>query len=232
MIKLKEIDTFRYLLKYVGKYRVKAHLTLEEDFVYDIFGKLDDSYDDLYIPCYSNCEVRHTYDYDENGVKFYIYCKRPKGKIIVEELKKQYKDVWFEVDDISPWDYLIYFYEKDLDKIFTIIKPYEGGAKISPYSPKNLPKKVSHNVSDKQLERYRNIISTLNIDDNMKIAQFIKKCTSDFCDVIHEIKGKDYDILKERKALRMTLKEFIIYIGLYDKFLDFLEERIANESQG
>lgn len=228
---MKEIDTFRYLMKYVGKYRVKAHLTLEDDFIYDVYDKLDDSYDELYIPCYG-CEIRHTYEYDKNGVKFYIYSGREKGKKIVNALKEEYGDsLWLEVDDLSSWDFMVYFYEKDLEKIFTVVKPHCSGAKISPYSPKNLPRKVKNDIDEKQNARYKKLLERLDMNQ-MEIAHFIRSCVTDFNDVILKKKGKDYDILKERKALRLKPKEFIIYIGMYNEFLDLLEERVNQyESQ-
>jgi len=43
---------FRYLLKYVGTYRVKSYYDLDTlDFPRDAYGNINPTFDDLYIKC-------------------------------------------------------------------------------------------------------------------------------------------------------------------------------------
>ena len=52
---------YRYLLKYVGTYRVKADYDYAtEDFPRTADGGIDASFDDLYIPCVKGI-IKHTY---------------------------------------------------------------------------------------------------------------------------------------------------------------------------
>ena len=51
---------YRYLLKYVGMYRVKAELDdAKKDFPREDTGEVDKSFEDLYIPCAKGI-IKHT----------------------------------------------------------------------------------------------------------------------------------------------------------------------------
>ena len=52
---------YRYLLKYVGTYRVLAEYDVElKDFPRDETGTIDPSFEDLYIPCRRGV-IKHSY---------------------------------------------------------------------------------------------------------------------------------------------------------------------------
>ena len=73
-----ENTMFRYLLKYVGKYEVKTHYDIGAD------GFVDESADDLYIPCSKGKgEIRHTY---KDGILVYYGPKKSVAKSILSSI--------------------------------------------------------------------------------------------------------------------------------------------------
>lgn len=124
-----ELYMYRYLERYHGKYRVLSdydYYTL--DWPRDENGKIDDSFEDLYIPCKKGI-IRHTYeDYDLLVLCFYDK-NESVSKAIYDEIKKKYPDanVRYEKDGR---DQFIYFYDKDFDNIAKVIKPRVSGKTI------------------------------------------------------------------------------------------------------
>lgn len=51
------VDRFRYLLRFIGTYQVKAHKDLDT-------GQIPNNktFEDIYIPCDIGGEIRYTYD--------------------------------------------------------------------------------------------------------------------------------------------------------------------------
>ena len=67
---------YRYIEKYTGKYRILPYYDIElEDFPRDLNGSIDESFDDLYIPCKKGI-ITHTYD-DFDKLAICFYDKRP-----------------------------------------------------------------------------------------------------------------------------------------------------------
>lgn len=131
------IDRFRYLEKFTGKYRVKPFLDLQtNDFPRDEHGKIDATYEDLYIPCRSKTYIVHTHD-DEYELALWIL----NATGVANNMEKAIKEVCNNyVRETIGVDNIIYFHESDLNKIATIAKANTKGAKIKWNSKRNIKK--------------------------------------------------------------------------------------------
>ena len=206
---------YRYLEKYVGTYRVLGHLdSYTHDFPRNEYGEIDDSYEDLYIPCSrGKCEIKHTYDKDKLVACFYN--KSSTAKNVYKEIKDKYKNIDIEFEDIGE-DGLIYFLADDIKKIATIVKPKKSGASIKWSSVKNLPKK-EYKIPDKDLKQYNEIVKCL---DRTQKLQFGKK-------IITSVMNKN-NLKEKQKISRLSSKEFIHSIGLWDEYIKEAEKEIKN----
>lgn len=213
---------FRYLEKYVGKYRVLAPYDLDtKRFPVNDTGGVDDSFDDLYIPCRKGV-IKHTYEQDRLAVWF--YSKSTQGKNVYKALTKKYPKLDLKYEDYEE-DCAIYFNSEDINKVSTIVKPRTSGASVKPYSSKNLPK-PDYNIPGKDLARLYSITKDM---DRVTKMHFIKACNKEFNNTINKIKGKKYDAEKERKESNMKPKEFIHSIGLWDDYIEFVSEQYNKE---
>lgn len=206
---------YRYLEKYTGTYRVLGYLDLAtHDFPRDENGNIDDSYEDLYIPCSrGGCVIKHTYDEDKLVAVFLN--KISTSRNVFKEIKEKYKNINVEFEEVGE-DGLIYFYDEDIKKIATIIKPKKSGASIKWNSPKNLPK-VDYKIPDEDLKKYNDIVK--NLDRTQKM-QFGKKVISTVLN--------DNKIKEKQKASRLSAKEYIHKSGLWDKYIKAAKEEIKN----
>lgn len=206
---------YRYLEKYTGTYRVLGYLDLvTNDFPRDENGSIDDSYEDLYIPCSrSKCVIKHTYDQDKLVACF--YGKVSAARNAFNEIKGKYKNIDVELEEVGE-DGLIYFYDEDIKKVATILKPRTSGASIKWNSNKNLPK-IEYNIPKEDLKKYNDIIKDL---DRTQKMLFGKKLIS---------KVLNTDKLKEQqKTSRLSAKEYIHSSGLWDKYIKAAKEEIKN----
>lgn len=130
-------DMFRYLLKYVGKYRVLTELTLDtHDFIRDAENNIDTNYDELYIPCSYDGKIKHTYS---DSVLSYFTTKKSTYKKVIGKLDE--KHISYDVDETDV-DYIIFFSDTDLSAVARIVGAKTQGKKIHPFSEKNLEKVV------------------------------------------------------------------------------------------
>lgn len=211
---------FRYLEKYIGKYRVVARYDLDtNDFPRDEFGNIDESFEDLYIPCSKGkSEIRHTYQKD---ILCWYTPKPNVGKNVVKALESKKNKINFSYEE-TPEDFIIYFNEKNLDDIAKIVNPKTTGAKIKPFSNKNLPK-VLYDMPEKDSVKLDKLLPDL---PGIEKAQLMRQLTKDFDKEIQNKKGKKYDIDLERKKSKLKPKQFIHSIGMWNDFLKFVEKEI------
>lgn len=219
---------YRYLEKYTGTYRVLAEYDKDSgDFPRDENGSIDDSFEDLYIPCRKGV-IKHTYkDFDILAICFYD--KASTAKNIYTELKDKYPKLDIELDlewkddkgkKVTNNDGYIYFNAKDIKKIATIVKPRTSGASIKWNSTKNLPK-PTYEIPRKDLKRYNELIANLERVEKM---HFSKSCSGAF---LESISTKRFDARKEMKDARLKPKEYIHSIGKWDNYLKFVEKKLA-----
>ena len=241
--------------KYKGFYRVKADFDLStNDFPRDEQGNIEPSFDDYYIPCASKSKIRH---YEQNILLYYC----PSAGRFKNILKKIYEDKIGNLDkftatkkvkdkEITSYDYDSIFkelldkqilvdieeYEDEgefrfktdlMDYIAKLVKAKTSGANISPLSNKNLPS-AKYNIPDEDLIKYRKIIEILEKEEMYLLAQWSKK----FDKVIQSKKGKKYDVNVERKMSCLSGKEYIHSIGLFDDYLEFLQQQVTTYQKG
>lgn len=209
---------YRYLEKYTGKYRVLANYDVNtNDFPRDSNNTIDESFDDLYIPCKKGI-IKHTYD-DYDKLALCLYDKRPSvAKSIFDDINNKYSNLDIELISEGNDNY-IYFYDKDISKIATIVKPKTSGAKIKWNDNRNLPK-VEYSIPIEDINKYTKIIS--KIPKNKKMI-FIKTCNSEF---LESISKKDFDAKLDMKLSRLSTKEYIHSKNLWDKYLKFIKKKI------
>ena len=209
---------YRYLLKYVGTYRVKAEYDLStNDFPKNQNGQLDESFEDLYIPC-SKGVIKHTY----LGTDVLVCCfygKSQQGKNVFNALVQKYPKIDFEYDD-EGIDSFIYFDASNIKKVATIVKPKTAGAKIDPFSSKNLPK-LNYKIPSKDLMELYDITKDLSRTDTM---HFFKDANSAY---LTKFNKKEKAELKES---RLSLRDFIHYKGMWENYLKYIKRKYTKYS--
>lgn len=203
---------FRYLEKYVGTYKVLAEVDPDSNVVI----RNNPTFEDLYIPCKYGV-IKSTYEPDK--LALYILDKPKVGNRIKTEFISA--GIYFE-DDSTDIDTLLYFKESDLDKVAKIIVPKTRGNKIAPFSVSNNKKSGKYEIPQEDMQRYRKLTESLDLDFADKVKYF-RSILSKFDDIILLEKGDDFDIKQQRKELGLKSKEFIHYLGLWDKYLEFVQ---------
>lgn len=208
---------YRYLLKYVGTYRVKAEYDqITKDFPRTEDGDIDKSFEDLYIPCVKGI-IKHTY-LGEDILQCCFYNKIKTAINIYDRIFKKYPDIEIELEDDSP-DGIIYFHAKDLKKIATIIKPQTSGKGINPFSKKNLPKS-EYEIPNKDLNQLLKLTKHLTKAESM---HFFRAVNSEFLSQMSTPK-KNYIV--KFKSCNMTPREFIHSQGLWEEYLKYIETKL------
>ena len=199
-------EMYRYLEKYTGTYRVLGHLDLDtQDYPRDENNSIDESYDDLYIPCSRGKSViKHTYEKDILVICFYE--KASTAKNVYAELKDKYKNIYLKFERIGE-DGLIYFNANDIKKIATIVKPKTSGASIKWNSNRNLPK-VEYNIPKEDIDRLNKITEKLTKTEKM---QFGRKLSSQFLE--------SKNLKDKQKSSRLNAKDFIHNQGLWEEYI-------------
>ena len=206
---------YRYLLKYVGTYRVKAEYDLEkQDFPRTELGTIDPSFEDLYISCSRGCVIKHTY-IDKDILVLCFYDKVRTARNVFEELKKKYPAINISYEELDA-DGFIYFNANDIKKVATIVKPKTSGKDISPFSSKNLPK-ADYKIPSKDLSELYELTKDM---DRIDTLHFFKSVNSEFM-------SKQTKKLQEaKKSSRLATKEFIHSSGLWDKYIRFVRKHL------
>lgn len=210
---------YRYLLKYVGVYRVKAELDDEKkDFPREETGEIDKSFEDLYIPCAKGV-IKHTY-LGNDVLALCFYDKAQQGRNIFSALTEKYPKLQLGLDDDGT-DCLIYFNAQDIKKIATVCGPRTSGKDIQPFSVKNLPK-VEYKIPSADLTQLYEITKDLSKTDTL---QFFKKVNTDF------IKTLDKQTQLKKKQSRLGTREFIHSLGLWTKYLTYVKRKYKKFAQ-
>lgn len=215
----------RYMQRYVGEYRVVAEYDQStNDFVRDDDGNIDSSFDDLYIPCKNGGRIL----YKGRGVlQYYIGSKR-RGANIIKKIKEN-SDVYSLILDIDYTDceMAFCFNAGDLGAFQPFISPKTYGSNILPFSSRNLPR-THYKIPKCDNDKYKAIVMDLYSDAPLMIAKVIK----DYINTI-TVDGTGGNVAKKRMCLGN--KEFIHKIGLWDEFLNLLEQKglgFKNEKNG
>lgn len=217
---------------YKGKYRVLAEYDWDtNDFPRDEQGNIDECFNDFYIPGRKNVRIVHA---GGNILGCYVFsntlgrnilsniyeieCNKTPPKKIDKIGELLISENIIEEITIYDGEILFTFKAKHLDDWAKIFKLKTSGANISPLSTKNLPK--SNYVINKNDEKeYNALFNHLSKTQKMQVA---KRATATITSKLTK-KQK-----AEMKQLCMKPKQYIHYIGKWNKLIDEVKKEIKN----
>ena len=204
-----------YLMKYKGKYRLKCDFDRESNqFNRKLDGTLEDI--DVYIPIKSG---QITY-YGKSILQVW-FKSAVRGRNVIKAIEEKYgSDICFDIRD-NESELLFKFHSKYMEQLEEFLLPKTGGASISPFSTKNLPKS-SYTIPEEDLTTYKSIVS--DIPKNQLIL--ISHCTRDFLKSISRKSG-EYEKLKADMTLKgIKGKEYIHSIGKWSDYIKYLNKNL------
>ena len=217
-----------YLMKFKGTYRVLPVLDeVYHDLPRDTSGNIIHEEVELYIAC-------------KNGNKITEYGKDTSNRMVLRayipsigrgrNVKKAMYTKGVQYSNYRETDEEVEFHfkAKDIEHIAELMGVKTGGANISPFSTKNLPK-ANVEIPTEEIERYRAVAAEVQKDDLL----IIHRITTDFLSNVLEknIKksgDKKFDVGIDMKKLMMSrmAKEYIWTKGMWNEYLDFLQKKI------
>lgn len=204
-----------YLMKYKGKYRLKCDFDRESNqFNRKLDGTLEDI--DVYIPIKSG---QITY-YGKSILQVW-FKSAVRGRNVIKAIEEKYgSDICFDIRD-NESELLFKFHSKYMEQLEEFLLPKTGGASISPFSTKNLPK-TSYAIPEEDLTIYKSIVS--DVPKNQLIL--ISHCTRDFLKSISRKSG-EYEKLKADMTLKgIKGKEYIHSIGKWSDYIKYLNKNL------
>lgn len=222
---------FRYLMKYVGKYRVLTELTTDtHDFVRDKNGDIHPDYDELYIECSYGAKIKHSYKEDILG-----YWTDKISKLKSTTKKFDENNIKYQLGDAGD-EYIIYFNDADMDKVAKLVGAKTTGKKIKPFDKVNIPDRIIvepteskepviisvYKIPSEDLKPYHNAIAP--IAGKSEKLKLVKKTLIDFDEIIKT--AKEVDPVKERERLKMGQKEYIHSIGMWDEYIKYIQKAV------
>ena len=164
----------KYMMKYKGQYRLKVPYDLRTlDFPRTSDGNIDPNYDDIYIDCHFGSQIFH---YGYTTLCAYIP-SIGRGLNILRAIQKLDSSIITDTR-ITDEEVLIYFKDKNLNKIIHLLKPRTVGAEISPFSKRNLPRKVKkfepYTIKDPKLLKFKNDLKAYwkNVDKSVYLSLY------------------------------------------------------------
>ena len=209
---------FRYLEKYVGKYRVLADVDLETNKFPD-----SSSFEDFYIPCNRGCVIKHTY-VGNDILSLCFYNSIGLAKNVSKELSKLNIEHQDEISDDCV-DAIILFNAKDIEKVAKVVKPKTNGKDIHPLSSRNLTKgKVStYVIPEKDLDKlYKNTSSMTKTEK----LQFFRKCNKEFLQKLQDEEG--VDCKTQMKIDGLDTKSYLHMNGYWKDYVKFINAKLKN----
>lgn len=217
-----------YLMKYKGTYRVLPVLDeVYHDLPRDNSGNIVHEEVELYIAC-------------KNGNKITEYGKDTSNRMVLRayipsigrgrNIKRSMDAKRIPYTDYRETDEEVEFRfkAKDIEPIAELMNVKTGGANVSPFSTKNLPKSDVE-IPTAEIERYKAVVAEVQKDDLL----IIHRITTDFLSNILEKKykkldGKDFNYKMDMKKMMMSRlsKEYIYTKGMWNEYLDFLQKKI------
>ena len=217
-----------YLWTHYGKkYRVRAHYDQQtKDFIRDDEGNLDPSFGDFYLSGRSGIEVKHgrgsilacyvpSLQIGNNVLKSYYEATigSQKGKSmdkIIEELKE---NNYVEDVDILSIEVFFTFHADHLDILAPIIKLKTSGARISPFSTRNLPK-APYTIPKADMDRYKKAKDGLS---GLEIARLNERFIAENFD-------SDFKTNLRKEMLKPI--QYFHKHGHWDKYCEFIKENM------
>ena len=133
------------------------------------------------------------------------------------------KDLIFDVEETDS-EVLFKFKDKNMKEIMSVLHPKTSGARLSPFSSKNLPKRKCV-LTNAQIEEYRKITSVIPKEDKLKVSHINDDFITDkLCKKyrirIQSAKGE------MKKELLKTL-DYISFKGMWNEYIKYLKEELS-----
>lgn len=217
-----------YIMRYKGRYRLKCEIDQNTgDFPRNEDGSIEDI--DVYVSCQHDNRI-YCYGHINNTRPVWLIAYIPsmkRGRNIVKALKE--KDI--ELVDIIENDEEVEFKFKasDIEIVAELMKAKTSGAKISPFSIKNLPKSDVE-IPTEEIARYKEITSVIPKTDLLLISRLTNEFLESVLqkDIRRTTRNKKYEYKSEMKKLKLArqVKEYIWTKNYWDKYLDYLKKEI------
>lgn len=216
-----------YLMKYKGTYRVLPELDIDtNDFPRNSTGDIEDSCG-LYITCKNNVKI---YDYGKDGKYMHLCAYIPsltRGRNVRKKMNSS--GIKYSNYDETDSEVTFLFPSTEIDKVAELLGARTGGANISPFSKRNLPKAKVDIPTDK-LDRYKEIISRLGKGETLVIKNINSSFLNNILAKKLREKGKrkmfDWRSDQRRLGLSQNIKGYIYAKGMFDEYLDVLSNGI------
>ena len=210
--------------KYKGVYRILPDLDWQTNsYPIDCNGSRDE--DMVYITCNNDNKIM----YWGNGVLIGYVSTLMRGRNIKKEMKKQ-KIEFFDYDE-SDEEVMFKFKAKDIDRIAVLMKAKTYGASIAPFSSKNLPKNKDIKIPNEEVEKYKSISSRVDKKDMLKFKTWNHSFLEDVLQkkIRKDTKNKSYNYKEDMQKMKLgrQVKEFIYAKNMWQDYLDYLDNTIA-----
>lgn len=218
-------------MKYKGKYRILPELDCNTgDFPRDNDGNIAYGYSDIFIDCRNGNKIFSYGHMPGNTKTMWLYAYIPsisRGRYIKKILDDKniayldYRENDFEAEFL--------FKAKDIDLIAKLMKAKTGGANISPFSIKNLPKS-NIKIPTENIKDYKEIIAKIRKSDLLIIHKFIVEFLEGILQKKQRKADKAYDYRADmgKKHMMRQAKEFVWSMGYWDEFLKFLNKKVSD----
>lgn len=202
-----------------SQYRILPVIDIStNEFARNYTGEIDE--DNVYIACKYDVMIWHY-----GGSKLMVYVpSKVRGRNYVKNLE----EIGVKALDYDETDYESTFKinASDIDSAVAILRPKTNGAKISPFSSKNLPK-AQVDIPENELSRYKSLVSKLGTGGMSVIRTANKKFLDEVLAKKLRPKGrrKPFDYKSDMKSMCLSrdTKAYIYKRGLWEEYLKFLE---------
>ena len=217
-----------YLMKYKGTYRVLPVLDeVYHDLPRDVNGNIVHEEVELYIACqYGNKITEYGKDTSNRMVLRAYIPSIGRGRNIRKSMDAKsipytnYRETDEEVE--------FRFKAKDIEPIAELMKAKTGGADISPFSNKNLPK-ADVEIPTAEIERYKAITAEVQKGDLLIIHRITLDFLSNFLEKKYKKSGNkkfSYTVDMKKMMMGRLPKEYIYTKGMWNEYIDFLQKSI------
>lgn len=132
------------------------------------------------------------------------------------------KDLIFDVEETDS-EVLFKFKDKNIKEIMSVLHPKTSGARLSPFSSKNLPKRKCV-LTNAQIEEYRKITSVIPKEDKLKVSHINDDFITDKLCKKYRISTQDAKA-EMKKELLKTL-DYISFKGMWNEYIKYLQVEV------
>ena len=145
-----------------------------------------------------------------------------RGHNIIKAIQEEIgNDIIFNTYETDS-EVLFQFKAKNMDKLEKYLKPKTNGARISPFSSKNLPK-TKYNIPDEDLVTYKNIIQKLGKNRIIELTHI----SNNYLQSLVCKKNTWEDIKADMTLKGLKGKDYIHSIGKWNEYIKYIEKRIS-----